>query len=216
MFSDEDEVDTLLGLIGKKLGMTQIFDESGNQIPVTVIEAGPCAVLEVRTPKKNGYAAVSLGFDKKDLKKVNNPQRGFFEKAGDSAYRVIKEFRVSADEIDKFERGQMIGADLFKIGDIVNIAGKSKGKGFAGVVKRWGFAGGRKTHGSRFHRAPGAIGMCADPARTLKGTRMPGHAGNTKITAKNLTVMDVKPERNLILVKGAIPGARGGIVIIGS
>ena len=110
----------------------------------------------------------------------------------------------------------MIGADLFKIGDIVNVAGKSKGKGFAGVVKRWGFAGGRKTHGSRFHRAPGAIGMCADPARTLKGSRMPGHAGDARVTAKNLTVLDVKPERNLILVKGAIPGARGGIVIIGS
>jgi large subunit ribosomal protein L3 len=216
VLSDEDEVDILLGLIGKKLGMTQIFDESGNQVPVTVIEAGPCSVLDVRTPQKNGYAAVSLGFEKKDLKKVNKPQRGFFEKAGDSAYRVIREFRVSADEIDQFEPGQIIGADLFKIGDIVNVAGRSKGKGFTGVVKRWGFAGGKKTHGSRFHRAPGAIGMCADPARTLKGSRMAGHAGDARATAKNLTVLDVKPERNLILVKGAIPGARGGIVIIGS
>lgn len=206
----------MLGLIGKKLGMTQIFDESGNQIPVTALEVGPCAVLDVRTPKKNGYAAVSLGFEKKDLKKVNNPQRGFFEKAGDTAYRVIREFRISSDEIDKFELGQVIGADLFKIGDMVNVAGKSKGKGFSGVVKKWGFGGGKKTHGSRFHRAPGSIGMCADPARTFKGTKMAGQAGNARITAKNLMVMDVNPERNIILVKGAVPGARGGIVIIGN
>lgn len=199
-------------MIGKKLGMTQIFDESGNSVPVTVIETGPCAVLDIRTPKKNGYSSVALGFDQKDINKVNKPKRGFFEKAGEVAYRVIREFRVPTEELENYKLGQVITADHFKIGDMVSVTGRSRGKGFAGVVKRWGFAGGRKTHGSRFHRAPGSIGMCAWPARTLKGQKLPGHKGNEKITVKNLVVVDVKKERNIILVKGAVPGAKNGIV----
>ncbi|MBN1573423.1 MAG: 50S ribosomal protein L3 [Deltaproteobacteria bacterium] len=200
------------GMIGKKLGMTQIFDESGNSVSVTVIEAGPCAVLDIRTPKKNGYASVALGFDQKDINNVNKPKRGFFERAGEVAYRVIREFRLPADELEKYKLGQIITADCFKIGDVINVTGRSKGKGFAGVVKRWGFSGGRKTHGSRFHRAPGSIGMCAWPARTLKGKKLPGHKGSERVTVKNLVVVDVKKERNVILVKGAIPGAKNGIV----
>lgn len=202
------------GMIGKKLGMTQIFDESGNSVPVTVVEAGPCAVLDVRNPKKNGYASIALGFGKKDLNKVNKPKRGMFEKAGDVAYRVVREFRLPEDKLKEYELGQVITADLFKIGDYVNVTGRSKGRGFTGVMKRWGFSGGRKTHGSRFHRAPGSIGMCAWPAKTLKGQKMPGHKGNEKVTLKNLLIVEVKPERNLILIKGAIPGAKNGIVII--
>jgi large subunit ribosomal protein L3 len=200
------------GMIGKKLGMTQIFDESGNSVPVTVIETGPCAVLDIRTPKKNGYASVALGFEQKDINKVNKPKRGFFERAGEVAYRVIREFRVPAEDLENYKLGQVITADHFKIGDMVNVTGRSRGKGFTGVMKRWGFAGGRKTHGSRFHRAPGSIGMCAWPAKTLKGQKLPGHKGNEKITVKNLIVVDVKKERNIILVKGAVPGARNGIV----
>jgi len=202
------------GLIGKKLGMTQIFDDMGNQIPVTVVQAGPCPVLDVRTPKKNGYSAVALGFDKKEMDKVNKPAQGFFSKAGDSAYRVVREIRVDDSKIEEFSLGQIINVEQFKVGDIITVTGRSKGKGFAGVMKRWGFGGGRKTHGSRFHRAPGAIGMCAWPARTFKGRKMPGHKGTERITVKNLSVVDVFPERNVLLVKGAVPGAKNGILII--
>jgi len=204
----------LSGIIGKKLGMTQIFDEVGNHIPVTVIEAGPCTVLEVRTPKRNKYAAVTLGFKKKDLKKVNKPKRGFFEKVGDSGYQFIKEFRVAPAIIENFSPGQVVGVDLFKIGELVRVTGRSRGKGYTGVVKRWGFHGGRETHGSKFHRAPGSIGMCADPSRTFKGMHMAGHKGMDKVTILDIVVVDIKPERNLIMLKGAVPGARNSIVLI--
>jgi len=202
------------GLIGKKLGMTQIFDDMGNQIPVTVVQAGPCPVLDVRTPEKNGYSAVALGFDKKELNKVNKPAQGYFSRVGDSAYRVVREIRVDDAQIGEFSLGQMMNVEQFKVGDKIVVTGRSKGKGFAGVIKRWGFGGGRKTHGSRFHRAPGAIGMCAWPARTFKGRKMPGHKGTERITVKNLSVVDVFPDRNVLLVKGAVPGAKNGILII--
>lgn len=200
------------GMIGKKLGMTQIFDESSNQIPVTVVEAGPCTILDIRTPEKNGYAAITLGFGKKDINKVNKPQKGYFKRAADEGYKVVREFRVSKGALEKYELGQKITTDVFKIGDILDVTGKSKGKGFTGVVKRWGFRGGSSSHGSRFHRAPGSIGMCAWPAKTFRGKKMPGHKGNTNITIKNLTIVDIKPDRNIILIKGAVPGARNGIV----
>jgi len=202
------------GLIGKKLGMTQIFDDMGNQIPVTVVQAGPCPVLDVRTPEKNGYSAVALGFDKKELDKVNKPAQGFFSRVGDSAYRVVREIRVDDVAIGEFSLGQIINVEQFKVGEKVTVTGRSKGKGFAGVIKRWGFGGGRKTHGSRFHRAPGAIGMCAWPARTFKGRKMPGHKGTERITVKNLSVVDVFPDRNVLLIKGAVPGGKNGILII--
>ncbi len=201
-------------IIGKKLGMTQIFDESGNHIPVTVLEVGPCIVVDVKTPQKNGYAAVALGFGKKDLKKVNKPTRGLFEKIGTSAFNVIKEFRISEDGVGGFTPGQEITVGIFTIGQLVDVIGVSKGKGFAGVVKRWGFHGGRATHGSRFHRAPGSIGMCADPSRTFKGRKLPGHKGDARVTVKDLSVVDVKPEKNIMLIKGAVPGGKNGIVFI--
>jgi large subunit ribosomal protein L3 len=202
------------GIIGKKLGMTQVFDESGNHIPVTVVEAGPCTVLDVKTPERNGYAAVALGFEKRDLTKVNKPKRGLFEKIGSSAFRVIKEFRISPDGVGEFAPGQEITVEIFEIGQLVDVTGVSKGRGFAGVMKRWGFHGGRDTHGSRFHRAPGSIGMCADPSRTFKGRKLPGQKGNTRVTVKDLSVVEVKPEKNIILIRGAVPGSRNGIVFI--
>jgi large subunit ribosomal protein L3 len=202
------------GLIGKKLGMTQVFDESGNHIPVTVVEAGPCTVVDVRTPERNGYAAVALGFGRKDLKKVNKPKRGLFEKIGSSAFGVIKEFRISQEGIEGFTPGQEITAEIFSIGQLVDVVGISKGKGFAGVIKRWGFHGGRATHGSRFHRAPGSIGMCADPSRTFKGRKLPGQMGNSGVTVKDLTIVDIKQDKNIILIRGAVPGGKNGIVFI--
>ncbi len=201
-------------LIGKKLGMTQVFDESGNHIPVTVVEVGPCTVVDVRTPERNGYAAVALGFGKKDLKKVNKPQRGVFEKIGSSAFGVVKEFRVSEKGVGEFTPGQELTVDVFSIGQLVDVVGVSKGKGYAGVVKRWGFHGGRDTHGSRFHRAPGSIGMCADPSRTFKGRKLPGQKGNVNVTVKDLTIVDIKQDKNIILIRGAVPGSRNGIVFI--
>jgi large subunit ribosomal protein L3 len=201
-------------IIGKKLGMTQVFDESGNHIPVTVLEAGPCTVVDVRTPDRNGYAAVALGFGRKDLKKVNKPKRGLFEKIGSSAFGIVKEFRVPEEGVGKFTPGQEITAEVFSIGQLVDVVGVSKGKGFAGVVKRWGFHGGRATHGSRFHRAPGSIGMCADPSRTFKGRKMPGHLGNSTVTVKDLTIVDIKHDKNIILIRGAVPGGKNGIVFI--
>jgi large subunit ribosomal protein L3 len=202
-------------MIGKKLGMTQVFDESGNQIPVTVLEAGPCVVVDIRTPKKNGYAAVTFGFGKKDLTKVNKPRRGAFEKIGTTAFKVIKEFRMPESTIEEYTPGQEItAAQVFKIGDLVDVVGVSKGRGFAGVVRRWGFHGGRDTHGSRFHRAPGSIGMCADPSRTFKGRKLPGHLGDTRVTVKDLSIVDIKGEKNIILIRGAVPGGKNGIVLI--
>lgn len=202
------------GIIGKKLGMTQIFDESGNHIPVTVLEAGPCTIVDVRTPKRNGYAALALGFGRKDLKKVNKPRRGLFEKIGSSAFDVVKEFKISEEGIGEYTPGQEITIQMFTIGQLVDVEGVSKGKGFAGVIKRWGFHGGRATHGSRFHRAPGSIGMCADPSRTFKGRKLPGHMGNSRVTVKDLSIVDIKVDKNIILIKGAVPGGKNGIVLI--
>ncbi len=201
-------------IIGKKLGMTQVFDESGNHIPVTVLEAGPCTVVDVRTRERNGYTAVALGFGRKDLKKVNKPKRGLFEKIGSSAFGIIKEFRIPEEGVGEFKPGQEITAEVFSIGQLVDVVGVSKGKGFAGVVKRWGFHGGRATHGSRFHRAPGSIGMCADPSRTFKGRKMPGHLGDCTVTVKDLTIVDIKHDKNIILIRGAVPGGKNGIVFI--
>lgn len=201
-------------IIGKKLGMTQVFDESGNHIPVTVLEAGPCTVVDVRTPERNGYAAVALGFGRKDLNKVNKPRRGVFERVGSSAFEVVREFRISEEGLGEFAPGKEITVQMFSIGQLVDVVGVSKGRGFAGVVKRHGFRGGRDTHGSRFHRAPGSIGMCADPSRTFKGRKLPGHMGNHRVTVKDLSIVDVKPDKNIILIRGAIPGAKDGIVFI--
>jgi large subunit ribosomal protein L3 len=201
-----------MGLIGKKLGMTQIFWEDGAAIPVTVIEAGPCVVIQKKTKKTDGYDAVQLGYGRRKEKKTTKPLQGHFKKADKGYFQFIKEFRTDAP--DDYEVGQELKADIFGVGDRVDVIGTTKGKGFAGVIKRHGFHGGRATHGSMFHRAPGSIGASADPSRVFKGTKLPGHMGNQRKTVQNLTVVGVRPDRNIILIKGAVPGARNGIVLI--
>ncbi|MBN2245745.1 MAG: 50S ribosomal protein L3 [Candidatus Aminicenantes bacterium] len=201
------------GLIGKKIGMTQIFDENGTVIPVTVITAGPCAVIQKKTRSKDGYAKVQLGFiEDKALKKANKPKTGHFSKSEVDPTRMLKEFRY--DESSEIKVGDKFSVDLFKIGERVHISGKSIGKGFAGVMKRWGFHGGKDTHGSMFHRRPGSIGSSAYPSRVLKGRKLPGHMGNSQVTIRNMTIIDTDKENNLLVVRGSIPGSKGGYVFI--
>jgi len=201
-----------LGLIGRKLGVSQVFADSGEVIPVTVIEAGPCVVVQKKTQNKDGYNALQVGFLEREEKKTNRPLKGHFAKAGTKAFAVLKEFTLP--DVEGYQSGQEIKVDIFSAGELVDVIGTSKGKGFAGGVKRWGFRGGPATHGSMFHRAPGSVGASAYPSRVLKGKRLPGHLGNAQVTAKNLQVVDVRSERNLILIKGAVPGARRSIVLI--
>lgn len=199
-------------IIGKKVGMTQVFNEDGTVVPVTVVLAGPCVVTEIRTEEKDGYSAIQLGFDE-ILKesKVNKPMTGYFKKQGVKPMKFLKEFRGEAGEVAV---GQQVDVNIFEEGDLVDVQGTSIGKGFQGVVKRHNFAGGPKTHGSHFHRAPGSIGMCEFPGETPKGKKMPGRMGGKKVTVQNLSVVKVIPETNLLLVKGAIPGHDDAIVYI--
>jgi len=200
------------GLIGRKLGMTQIFAADGASVPVTVIEAGPCYVIQKKTEESDGYNAIQLGFDRKRQKNVTKPLQGHFKKADRGFFRVLREFKT--DAAGTFELGQELTASIFAAGDFVDVTGTSKGRGFAGGVKRHGFRGGRATHGSMFHRAPGSIGASAFPSRVFKGQRLPGHMGDERKTVQNLLVMGVRPELNVILVKGAVPGSKNGIVVI--
>ncbi len=201
------------GIIGKKVGMTQVIKDNGEVVPVTVIEAGPCYVVQVRTPEKDGYRAVQLGFEEVKPKKLTKGQRGHLERAGVPMLRYLREIRMRSNE--SYEVGQVIRADIFQPGERVDIVGKSKGRGFAGVVKRHHFGGGPHTHGqSDRERAPGSIGACATPGRVWKGMRMPGHMGAKRVTAQNLEVVLVDPDRNLLAVKGSVPGPNGGLVII--
>lgn len=202
----------LKGLIGKKLGMTRLFVGEGREVPVTMIELGPCTVVQVKTPQNNKYSAVQLGYGAKKAKRVNKPLMGHFAKAGVEPKAVLKEFAV--DDADAYSVGQELTAEMFAPGDKVKVTGSSKGRGFTGVVKRHGFSGGRNTHGCTTHDAPGSIGASADPSRVFKGTRLPGHHGAHRTTVRNLSVVDVRPEQNLMLVKGAVPGAVGGIVLV--
>ncbi|MBU1274127.1 MAG: 50S ribosomal protein L3 [Proteobacteria bacterium] len=202
----------LKGLIGKKIGMTRLFLDEGRAVPVTVLQVGPCTVVQVKTPDKEQYSALQLGFGEKKAARVNKPAAGHFAKAGVESRAVLKEFRV--DDTAEFQVGQEFTADMFARGEKVNVTGRTKGRGFSGVVKRHGFSGGRKTHGCTTHDLPGSIGQSADPARVVKGRRMPGRYGNDRMQARNLKVVDVRPEDNLVLVRGAVPGARGGIVFI--
>jgi len=197
------------GIIGKKLGMGQIFGDDGKAEAVTAIEAGPCVVTQVKTTDKEGYNAAQLGFG--ETKRLNSPQRGHLKKLGQ--FKHLQEFRVA--DIEAIKVGDRIDVSLFKQGDLVDITGVSKGKGFAGVVKRHHFAGGPKTHGqSDRHRAPGSIGATTSPGRVFKGMRMAGHMGNSRVTVRHLQVYKSDPERNLLLVKGAVPGARNGLLLI--
>jgi large subunit ribosomal protein L3 len=199
----------LQGIIGKKLGMTQLFSDDGRVEAVTVIEAGPCTVTQVKTAANEGYSAAQLGFG--EAKRLKAPQRGHLKELGQ--FKYLREFRV--DDTESIEVGQKVDVSLFQPGDLVDVTGVSKGKGFAGVVKRYHFAGGPKTHGqSDRHRAPGSIGATTSPGRVFKGTRMAGHMGNRRVTVQRLEIFEADPERNLLLVKGAVPGARNGLLII--
>jgi large subunit ribosomal protein L3 len=205
--------DTMKGLLGKKLGMTQIFDDRGEVIPVTVIEAGPCYVTQIKTLERDGYTAVQLGFEEIQPSRANKPQLGHLAKNGLPPLRHLREFRV-IDHTDLSE-GQKLNVSLFEMGDRVDVSGITKGHGFAGVVKRHGFGGGPRTHGqSDRARAPGAISSGSTPGRVFKGLRMAGRMGSDRVTVQNLEVALVDPERNLLAVKGAVPGARGGLLII--
>ncbi|MEW6740667.1 MAG: 50S ribosomal protein L3 [Nitrospirota bacterium] len=200
----------MTGILGKKLGMTQISTEDGRLVPVTVIEAGPCCVVQVKTPDKDGYEAVKIGFiEARKEKNVTKPLAGVFKKAGTPLFRILKEFHISGLQV-----GDMIKANSFSKGDKVTVSGISKGKGFQGVMKRHRFKGGPDSHGSMFNRAPGSIGASSFPSRVWRGQRMAGHMGSDKVTMRNLTVIDVRPEQNLILIKGAVPGATNSIVEI--
>ncbi|MBI4752648.1 MAG: 50S ribosomal protein L3 [Acidobacteria bacterium] len=203
------------GIIGKKVGMTQLFAPDGTVTPVTVLQAGPCVVVQRKTVAKDGYSAVQLGLvENRPPKKVSKPIRGHFEKTGKGTppTRILREFRVSAEE--QIEVGAPVLVDLFSENEKIQVVGTSKGRGFAGFIKRHGFGGGRSTHGSMFHRAPGSIGSSAFPSRVFPGTRMAGHMGVERKTIKNLKVVRVDSEKNLLIVKGSIPGPNGGYVLI--
>lgn len=202
----------MAALLGKKLGMTQVFDEGGNVVPVTAVEAGPCVVVGVRTPAREGYAAVQLGFGEVAEAKLPKPLRGVFARRGVRPHRVIREVRLAEGE--QFEVGQAVTAAVFAKGDRVDVVGLTKGKGFAGAIKRHNFGGQRDTHGvSLMHRAPGSIGS-SNIARVMKGKRMPGRLGGTQVTIRHLRVVSVDPEQNVLLLRGAVPGPRGGLVLI--
>jgi len=203
----------LNGIIGKKLGMTRIFDEDGRSVPVTVIEAGPCFVVQKKASGSDGYEAIQVGFARKALAKCTKPMKGHLEKHGSkSGFALIREFKV--DDASAWEPGQEISVEHVEISDNLTVTGTSKGKGFTGVVKRWGFRIGPMSHGSMSHRAPGSIGASAYPSRVIKGKKMPGHMGNVRVTVNNLEVIDVRPEDNLLVVKGAVPGPRNGFLFI--
>lgn len=202
------------GIIGKKVGMTQIFAPDGTVTPVTVIKAGPCVVVQRKTVTSDGYEAVQLGLvEEKAPKKVNKPMEGHFKKAGLPPTRVLREFRLEGGA-NEASVGDQVLVDLFAVNDKVEIVGTSKGRGFAGFIKRHGFGGGRASHGSMFHRAPGSIGASAYPSRVIKGTRMAGHMGVERKTIKNLKVVAVNAEENLLLIKGSVPGPNGAVVVI--
>jgi len=199
-------------ILGRKLGMTQVWSEDDKLLPVTVIEAGPCVVTQVKTLKRDGYRAVQIGFGDIKESKVNKPMAGHFAKAKVEAKKFLAEIRLAED--DNMKIGQTITVDVFEGAKHVHVTGTSKGKGFAGVIKRHNFKGGPGGHGSHFHRAPGSIGQCATPSRVFKGMKLPGHMGSETVTVKNLDVVKIDAEQNLLIVKGAVPGAKGALLTI--
>ena len=201
------------GIIGKKIGMTQIFDEKGNVVPVTVVEAGPCTVTQIKTMENDGYEAIQVGFGDVKVSRVNKPMKGHFDKADVAPKKTLKEFRL--DSIDGIEVGNILKADTFEVGEIVDVKGTSKGHGTAGAIKRWNFSRLRMTHGTGpNHRHAGSLGACSSPSRVFKGKKMAGHYGHETVTVQNLKIAKVDAENNLIAIKGAIPGPKGGIVVI--
>ncbi|MGA8179391.1 MAG: 50S ribosomal protein L3 [Desulfobacterales bacterium] len=200
------------GLLGKKLGMTGVFTPQGRYIPATVIEAGPCVVTQIKTKAADGYDALQLGFGAKKTERVNKPLQGHFKKSGERCFEYVKEFAV--ENPADFNVGQEITVEMFKVGERVDVAGKTKGRGFAGAIKRHGFHRGPMTHGSKNVRPPGSIGSSAWPSRVVKGKKMPGHFGDDRRTIRNLEIIDIRSDDNLILVKGAVPGAERGLVTV--
>ncbi len=200
------------GLIGRKIGMTQVFAETGESIPATVIEAGPCPVIQKKTSERDGYCALQLGFGEKKKSRVRKPEAGHAAKAGVPVPRHVRELRF--DEGEEFEIGQELTVELFQQGDIVSVTGRSKGRGFAGVMKRHGMSGGDETHGCGSQRVPGSLGSAAYPARVFKGRRLPGHMGDARVTVRNLEVVRVDAESNVLVIRGAVPGPRNGILLI--
>ena len=201
------------GLIGKKIGMTQILDEAGNVVPVTVVEAGPCTVTQIKTMENDGYEAIQVGFGDVKVSRVNKPMKGHFDKADVAPKKTLKEFRL--DSIDGIEVGNILKADTFEVGEVVDVKGTSKGHGTAGAIKRWNFSRLRMTHGTGpNHRHAGSLGACSSPSRVFKGKKMAGHYGHETVTVQNLKIAKVDAENNLIAIKGAIPGPKGGIVVI--
>ena len=199
-------------LIGKKLGMSQLFSPDGEVTPVTVIQAGPCTVTQIKSVDRDGYNAVQLGFGEKKPQRTKKPSLGHFKKSGKGPFAVLREVR--GDDVGEFELGQEVSADIFQVGELVHVAGRSKGKGFAGTIKRWNFSRGPMSHGGMNKRPPGSIGCSASPSRVIKGRKMPGQMGNRRTTVKGLMVVDVRPEENIILIRGAVPGGRNGVVFI--
>jgi len=199
-------------LFGKKIGMTSYFLEEGKSVPATVLKIGPCVVVQKKTREKEGYNALQIGFDPKKESRVNKPLKGHFKAVGDRYFSQLREVKV--DDPEAFQLGDEIRSDIFTIGESVHVRGISKGRGFSGVMKRWGFSGGKATHGSRSHRIPGSIGACATPGKVQKGRKMPGRMGNQNVTIKNLQVIDVRPEMDLVLVRGAVPGTTNSFLEI--
>lgn len=202
----------MIGLLGKKIGMTQIFDKEGGVVPVTVVEAGPCPIVQIRTKEKEGYTAIQIGFGEKKPKKVTKSLMSRFNALNITPRAAIREFRI--DKIDNFKEGQVLTVDLFNPGDYVDVTGTSIGKGFQGGMKRWHWKSGDKTHGSTSHRRPGSIGSSSDPSRVFKGHHLPGRMGGKRVTVQNLEVIKVDKDKNLIAIKGAIPGHDNSIVMV--
>lgn len=201
------------GILGKKLGMTQVFAADGKCIPVTVVETGPCVVLQKKCVETDGYNALQLGFGEKKAHRTSKPEMGHFKKAGMGAFAYVREIRM--ESVDGYSVGDQIACDaVLAEGDMIDVTGTSKGKGFQGVMKRWNFSGGRASHGSMFHRGPGAIGCSAWPSKVFKGKKMAGQMGNERVTTQGLQVVEIRSEMNLVLVKGAVPGPKNGLVII--
>lgn len=202
-----------MGILGKKIGMTRVYSELGEAIPVTVIEAGPCKILQVKTLAHDGYNAIQVGFSEKKASRISKPEAGHLKKSGSTGFYFVREFRVADSAL--FEVGQEISLDtVVKVGDKVDVQGTSKGRGFQGVIKRHGFSGGGSGHGSMFHRAPGSIGCSAYPSRVIKGKKLPGRMGNDSVLRKNVVVVDIRTDENVVLLKGPLPGAKNGLLKI--
>lgn len=199
-------------ILGKKIGMTQVFTEDGQLIPVSVIQAGPCQVVQKKTEEVDGYTAVQVGYEDKKKRRANKPEKGHFQKANVPVKKYLKEFKL--DNAAELNVGDELTVEQFADGDVLDVTGTSKGHGFAGTIKRWGTHRGPMTHGSHYHRGPGSLGACSDPSRVFKGKKMPGHYGVVKVTIQNLDLVKIDKERNLLLVKGSIPGPKGGLVVV--